>query len=61
MSGNKILTLNDVSWQFETEKAICFRNLKDEDIWVPKRFVEYDDSDSTLQIPEWLAMEKELI
>lgn len=48
----------------ETDKAILVVNLKNKDVWLPKSQIEID-SDSKgiveLQLPEWLAEEKELI
>lgn len=48
----------------ETEKAILVANLKNKDVWLPKSQIEID-SDSKgiveIQMPEWLAVDKELI
>lgn len=44
----------------ETDKAIMVENLKGKDIWLPKSQVEVD-SPTEIQIPEWLAVDKELI
>ena len=30
-------------------------------VWLPKSQCEWDDSEGTMQIPEWLAIEKELV
>lgn len=48
----------------ETEKAILVVNLKNKDVWLPKSQIEIDSEAKgviELQMPEWLAVEKELI
>lgn len=50
--------------KYETEKAILVVNLKNKDVWLPKSQIEIDSEAKgvvELQIPEWLAVEKELI
>jgi len=46
----------------ETDKAYLFST---EDraaaVWLPKSMCEWDESDDTMQLPEWLAEEKGLI
>ena len=46
-----------------TEKAIMVENLKRRDVWLPKSQVEIDGptSRTTIQLPEWLAIDKELV
>lgn len=47
-----------------TEKALMVENLKGEDVWLPRSQVDPSDDlmgDRTLQMPEWLAIDKELI
>jgi hypothetical protein len=44
----------------ETEKAICVRHDR-KMIWLPKSQVEYDANENVVTLPEWLAIEKELI
>lgn len=48
----------------ETEKAILVVNLKNKEVWLPKSQIEIDSDKAgcvELQLPEWLAEEKELI
>lgn len=46
----------------ETEKAWRFKPMDSyEYFWLPKSQVEWDEHDSTMTIPEWLALEKGLI
>lgn len=44
----------------ETEKAYLFFD-GDREVWIPKSHGEWDAADSTMQLPEWMAVEKELI
>lgn len=44
----------------ETEKAYRFYDGKVTE-WVPKSQCEWDEKDKTMQIPEWLAMDKGFI
>lgn len=44
----------------ETERAYLLFD-GDKEVWLPKSSCEWDASDNTMQMPEWLAMEKELI
>lgn len=52
---------------FETEKAFLVAtgnvdsNGKDVGVWLPKSQCEYDLSDKTMQMPEWLAEKNGLI
>jgi hypothetical protein len=44
----------------ETDKAfLIFDGGKE--VWVPKGLCEWDASDRTMQMPEWLALQKGLI
>lgn len=56
----KLVDLKGVVILHETENAylIEYEGTK---VWVPKSQVEFDEEDGTLTLPEWLAMEKELI
>jgi hypothetical protein len=51
----------------ETSLAVLVVNLKNKEIWLPKSQVEIEEELNTaediilIQIPEWLAEEKELI
>jgi hypothetical protein len=44
----------------ETEKAWCITVGK-VTAWVPKSMVKYNPDDGVFTMPEWLALEKELI
>lgn len=44
----------------QTEKAILVDNLKDKPIWLPKSQIEIQ-SETEISLPEWLAVDKELI
>lgn len=44
----------------ETEKAFRFYDGKST-VWLPKSQCEWDETDKTMAMPEWLAEEKELI
>lgn len=44
----------------ETEKAWRFFD-GTRTVWLPKSQVEWDATDKTMAMPEWLAREKELI
>jgi hypothetical protein len=44
----------------ETEKAYKFFDGKTT-VWLPKSQCEWDETDRTMQMPEWLAMDKGLI
>ena len=45
----------------ETERALYIDYSGTEPCWVPKALCEYDDTDGTLTLPEWLAQEKGMI
>jgi hypothetical protein len=48
----------------ETEKAILVVNLKNKDAWLAKSQIQIDSDKKgvvELQMPEWLALDKELI
>lgn len=44
----------------ETEKAYLFYD-GNKEVWIPKSQGEWCAKDRVMQLPEWLAMEKELI
>jgi hypothetical protein len=44
----------------ETEKAYKFDN-GTRVVWLPKSQCEWDEQDKRMTMPQWLAMEKELI
>ena len=44
----------------ETEKAyLLFDGTKE--VWIPKSHGEWDANEKTMQLPEWMALEKGLI
>lgn len=43
----------------ETEKAVLVENLKGKDVWLPKS--QCDVEGKYIQLPDWLATDKELI
>lgn len=58
-SDPKNVVLDHYGVKRETDKAKLFL-LGGREAWIAKSQIEYDDSD-TLEIPRWLAEEKELI
>lgn len=56
------MALVDISGyvQGETEKAYRF-NDGYQTIWLPKSQCEWDEDTRTMTMPEWLAIEKELV
>jgi hypothetical protein len=44
----------------ETDKAYRFAN-GERTVWLPKSQCEWDETDKTMAMPEWLAKDKELI
>lgn len=61
MSEPKIITLEDVTLVHQTESAMLLSGDWGENVWVPKSKCEYDASDRTLQIEEWIAIEKGMV
>lgn len=57
--GRKILVDIEARLKHDTEKAYLLITPKGE-VWVPKSQVE-NNEDGTFTMPEWLAIEKELI
>lgn len=43
----------------ETQLAVLVTNLEDEKVWLPKSQIEINGDH--LEVPEWLATDKELI
>lgn len=62
MSGNGRSNLIDVAGQLkhETQAAYLFFDGSQE-VWLPKSQCEWDSSDKTMTMPEWLAKDKGLI
>lgn len=54
--------LIDITGQIlsETERAYFFTD-GEKKVWLPKSQVEWDEEDNTITMPEWLAIEKELV
>ena len=44
----------------ETEKAYRFKGERNT-TWLPKSQCEWNEDESTMTMPEWLAIEKELV
>jgi hypothetical protein len=55
----KKLTDIELEIKAETDRAVMVENLKGKVVWLPKSQIEIDNGVITL--PEWLAIEKELI
>lgn len=54
--------LIDIAGEVRGETDAAYRFFDgDRTIWLPKSQVEWDSTDMTMTIPEWLAREKELI
>ena len=45
----------------ETARAYRIDHGGEEECWVPKSLCEYDETDKTMAMPEWIAQEKGLI
>lgn len=45
----------------ESDKAVMVENLNGDKVWLPKSQVEVDEQDKEIQMPEWLAIDKELV
>lgn len=58
MKNHDIIMLN-IRIKHQTDKAVMVENLKGKDVWIPKSQCEADDF--CIQIPEWLAIDKELV
>jgi hypothetical protein len=57
--ANKIITLVYDQIMHVSEKAF-FISFGDESVWLPKSQIEIDEKTKTLEIPWWLAVEKEI-
>jgi len=54
--------LVDIAGEVRGETAAAFRFFDGErTVWLPKSQCEWDASEHTMAMPEWLAKEKELI
>ncbi len=61
MGKNHDIIEIDVEVLHSTDKAWMLNDADNEEVWLPKSMCEYDDTDKTMQLPEWLAFEKGLI
>jgi hypothetical protein len=60
MSGRSDIIDVAAELRHETDKAfLVFDGTRE--VWLPKSMVEYDSTDGTFAMPEWLAMDKGLI
>ena len=59
-SNHKIVTL-DGAVSAETAKAYRFSADGENFVWLPKSQCEWDADAGEMQLPEWLAIEKELV
>lgn len=55
-----MIEFEDCRLEHETDNAWLV-DIDGDEVWVPKSQCEYDASSQVLEIPEWLAIEKELI
>lgn len=62
MAAASISDLVDIGGEVraETEKAYRFFD-GTRTVWLPKSQCEWDETDKTMAMPEWLAMEKGLV
>lgn len=60
MPTEKIIDLEDVDLVHKTAGALRVR-YDGTFAWVPRSQVEYDEVDRVLTLPEWLAIDKELV
>lgn len=60
MAKKIIIDLDPVHFIHSTEKAWLLE-YDGKEFWVPKSQVEYDREEEVLSIPEWLAIENELV
>jgi hypothetical protein len=64
--SSKIIELK-IQIEHFTNKAILVKNLNDNKVWIPKSQIELDDEELSIgqiqeiQIPEWIAVDKELV
>lgn len=57
--SNDLVTIRAVILEPETELAIMVKNLEGRDVWLPKSKISIDGDE--IELPEWLAEEKDLI
>lgn len=57
---SEVVTL-DLKVKAETDLAVMVTNLQDENVWLPLSQVEVDYKDQEIQVPEWLAIDKDLV
>lgn len=61
MEDHDIITLENAELRYETESGMLISIDGNEPQWVPRKLCEFDRHEHELQIPEWLAIEKEFI
>lgn len=57
---SKIITLKLIPL-IDRDKAVMVENLNGDKVWLPKSQIEIDEQDKEIQLPEWLAIDKELV
>lgn len=61
MSDQRDVELTYINVLYETAAAILFE-FPEGEVWVPKsQIVDHDEESREVVIPEWLAIEKELV
>ena len=60
-NGKSDLVDNDCTIVGETDKAYRIDAGGERPVWVPKSMCEWDASDKTMAMPQWLATDKGLI
>ena len=59
MTDREMITLTYDDFVAPTSKAFLV-TFGDEKVWLPQSLTEIDESNNTLEIPKWLAIEKEI-
>jgi hypothetical protein len=62
MKKTTLVDLKVDEWKHETDKAWLFV-IEGADVWIPKSIGEFDpeDDEGVVTVPEWWAIEEELI
>ena len=62
--GKRLVSLNATvefdEIEHETDEAVKF-SIEERSVWLPKSEIEFDIDERTIELPEWLAMDKGLI
>lgn len=61
MNTNHDIVTIDAKILRETQKAVMVENLIGKDVWLAKILIDIDITDDTIQMEEWLAVEKRLV